>query len=57
MVNVVQRGRERTLNWTPSVRFGVSIYIHNFKFRNLKPYKCVLYLRVCISHEIVMRFI
>ena len=54
MVNVVQRGRERTLNWTPSVRFGVSIYIHNFKFRNLKPYKCVLYLRVCISHEIVM---
>ena len=28
--------------------------MHNFKFRNLKPYKCVLYLCVCISHEIVM---
>ena len=34
-----------------------NFYIHNFKFRNLKPYKCVLYLRVCISHEIVMYFI
>ena len=34
-----------------------NFYIHNFKFRNLKPYKCVLYLRVSISHEILTYFI